>query len=942
MSNSERYYDEKTVATRAMSKLGGKGGAQIPNQATPTGRRGPKFYKDTLEGFEAKGVRQVRKNYHYNESYAQIKGDVNITHFVTGLTHYEKSIAAFLKAEDYELPEYIKNYDKIGPIVKGLSTKYVELHNRYHIDFVDPISEGELDRELDNMLMQSTLDKIQMEKARREIMWGIGEEPQGLSEEEREMYLQQIEEQMRLISSPSEIVDAVQKKWRPTFIKWLNSEIKLKEKDHSTRKLYSRSIRDALCTGKYFQHHIPTPDGRVRTESWDVREVFHSQNKELEYPQYSNYIGKIDSLSIDNVIAEYGDELTEKEIKDLINHRDSDYQKDEKGNIKDNIGDLLKGDIRQGMFPGTFANEALSAWEGRTGDPQGFVVRQFEDIIGIENTYLNDYLKNSSSAHPIDRLERTEISSDDDIVTRTQVYWTSYEKVSYIFLEDDGIVERFFVDERLMDEFKDRHDLTVLKSITISELEIMEQQGDIKPNTMCSTLAPVTYFGVLLRTEGHGLKEDKVLKAGPLKYQIRGEGNDIYKEIKPVTGIITEAFVPSLMPYQLNYNYNLNLSRKYAEKEIGRIFLYDVGLTPEEFSETGDPYEDYLDMQDRMRNDSMVPVDASKKNLREGRGMEYNPIGVYDMSMGDIIKDKMQTADMWLGKLYEAAGISPQLMQDPKYVTAEGVRVSESASQLSMDYIFNEMEEAKQRDYDMYLKLLQHGQSDKDRVVFKSLQDDGTTLIQEFMDEHISDRIWELIRIDTSENRKKVEEVRNWILQTNTLQDDTSKLVQLIMSEDFTTMIDILDKDKTETNAAIKQQQEEERAHEMNMEGERNEAAMAQAEYREEQLVQKDAREARKEIAKELIKAYSRQGNGIPQETIASIKDIISAQKLKNDVSMSEKHFQLAEQEGQSKSEEGRERIRQNQERIDLEERRLDIRDNERQSDNFRRIVQSK
>lgn len=940
--SENRYYDEKTIATRAMSKLGGKGGAHIPNQATPISRRGPKFYRDTLEGFESKGIQQIRKNYHYNEAYAQIKGEVNITHFISGLTNYEKSIAAFLKASDYELPEYIKNYDKIGPIVEGIATKYVELHNRYNIDFVDPVSEGELDRELDNMLMQSTLDRVQMEKARRELMWNIGDEPQGLSEEEREAYIQEIEERMRLISSPDEIVSEVQRRWRPTFIKWLNSEIKLKEKDHSTRKLYSKSIIDMLCTGKYFQHHVPTPEGRVRTELWDVREVFHSQNKGLEYPQYANYIGKIDSISIDNIITEYGDELTEKEIKDLINYRDSDYEKDDDGNIKDSIDDMLKGDMRYGVFPGTFANEALSAWEHRTGDPQSFVVRQFEDIVGVKNTYLNDYLKNSSGIHPINVIERAEVSSDDDVVTRTQVYWTSYEKVTYVFLEDDGVIERFFVDERLMEDFKERHDLTAIRSITIAELEEMEAQGDIKPNTMCSTLAPVTYFGVLLRTEGHGLKEDKVLKAGPVKYQIRGEGNDLYKELKPVTGVITKAFVPKLMPYQMNYNYNLNLSRKYAEKEIGRIFLYDVGLTPEEFSETGDPYEDYLDMQDRMRNDAMVPVDASRKNLREGRGMEYNPIGVYDMSMGDIIKDKMQTADMWLNKLYESAGISPQVMQDPKYVTAEGIKVSESASQLSMDYIFNEMEEAKQRDYDIYLKLLQHCQSDKDRIIFKSLQDDGTTLVQEFLDEHIMDRVWELVRIDTSEDRKKIEEVRNWILQTNTLQDDTSKLVQLILSDDFTTMIDILNRDKAETEMNVQRQQQEEREHELNIERERNEAAMEQARYREEQLVQADAREARKEIVKELIKAYSRQGKGIPQETIASIKDIISVQKLRNDTEMADKHFQLAEQSSQEQIEIEREKIRQNQERLALEERRLDIRDNERQSDNFRRIVQSK
>ncbi len=943
MSNKYGYSDIKDIPTRALLNLkGGNSSSGMPNQAIPISRKGPTFYKKTLEHLEKMGLNQIRRNYKYNDAYAQIEGKVIVSHYLQGLSKYEKLAGSMLDADTYEIPEYIKNYDRIGPIVKHIATKYVELNSNYNVDFTDPVSQSEFDREINNKLMQATLERFALEKARREAMWGIGQDVEGASEEEIQQAQQQAEEQLKLVSNPEEIIHSVQKEWKPSFIKWINSKLKSIDRNRTNRRLYTKLVIDKLATGKYFIEHKATPDGEVDSKRWDPRYVFHSQNHDLEFPQDSNIIGTIDKISVDNLITEHGDSLTEGEIKKLINFRDSEYSGDKKENTK-KLKDVFYGDRKYGVFPGTFANQALSNLEARTGIPQTFVIKDFGDVTGIKSEFINSYMTDSPGDLFYRKYTRTDITSDDDVILRTRVYWTSYEKVSYLFIEDDGVIERYFVDERLLEDYVKRHNIKKVKNITISELEQKERDGDIEPNTMCSTYAPVTYYGTLLRTEGFGLKEDKIIEEGPCKIQLRGEGNDIYKEIKPVTGIIGEAEIPKWMPYQIQYNYNQNLARKYSEKELGKIFLFDVGLSSPEFSDTGDIRDDFMDMQDRMREDAMVPVDASRKNLREGRGMEYNPIGVYDMSMTDIIQAKMTMAQNWLMQLYQAIGINPQSVEEPhKYVTAEGIKQSQDVTQTSLDYIFNQMDEAKAKDIDIHIRLLQRNQIDKEKIEFEEIQDDGSKILREFMDEFISERSFEITALESSDRRRKQEELKNWILQTNTLQDDTYALASIILSEDFTTMINTLRVSQEKAKEEIRIQQEQEREHELNLSQQQEEARMEQMRFQEQAKEEERNARLKEKIMVELIKNYRRNGTDIPESTVATIKDLLQQRKIDNDKELSEEQLRIASQKNDFDNEISQRRLDQEQQKIDNEKRRLELRERERNSDNFRSIMKSK
>src|SRR5699024_10629194 len=140
---------------------------------------------------------------------------------------------------------------------------------------------------------------------------------------------------------------------------------------------------------------------------------------------------------------------------------------------------------------------------------------------------------------------------------RTRVYWTSYEKVGYLYYEDDGVTRRVFITEDILPEVLEKYNAKVKRTLTIRELDALEREGNVESGTLCYTRVPRTYYGVLIRTKGLGLNKDLILDAGKTELQIKGDDDNIYQVLKPVTGIITQPEINKLIPHQIEYTYNM-------------------------------------------------------------------------------------------------------------------------------------------------------------------------------------------------------------------------------------------------------------------------------------------------------------------------------------------------------------------------------------------------
>src|SRR5699024_10543448 len=131
-------------------------------------KEGKKFFKDTLEAFEGIGLRQIQDNLQFNDIYAMLDGELVVTNFVSN-SHLLSKIGSLYKKEDFDIPDYVKSFDLLSRVVRYQSTKYTDISHRFNVDFLDPISENEIDREFNNRIMQYAIDNFNIEKQIRQI-----------------------------------------------------------------------------------------------------------------------------------------------------------------------------------------------------------------------------------------------------------------------------------------------------------------------------------------------------------------------------------------------------------------------------------------------------------------------------------------------------------------------------------------------------------------------------------------------------------------------------------------------------------------------------------------------------------------------------------------------------------------------------------------------------
>lgn len=925
--------------TRAMLKATSRGLNTVPNQAIPNRRKGKKFYKDTLEAYEKIGLKQVQENLKFNDLYAMLDGELIVTDFISN-SHLLDKIGSLYKKADFDIPDYVKPFDLLSRVVRYQSTKYSELQHRFNVDFLDPISENEIDREFNNRLIQYSKEMFEIELQMRQIELGLTDEGQYESEEEQQKALAELEARKALVSSPEDIKNSIQKEWKPLAADWVKNTIERDKRRSNYVKLYQNYYRDFYTTGRYFNHINIHKMGVYTQERWSPIYTFFSQDYEIEFPQYASYVGYVDTIGKDQLVTEHGQSIKNSDLKKLINYDGGKSSTETDLTDPNTYRDILEGDVVEGLPSDYYQREAYSALEDHLGLPTSKEYYFNMDGEAEERpSFMKTYGNTTGGLNSLLRKHtRRDIDVQDDIYLRTRVYWTSYEKVGYIYFEDDGVIRRSFVTEDILPEVLERHDIQVKRSVTIRELDEMEREGKLESGIICYTTVPKTYYGVLIRTKNLGLDDDLVIEEGRMELQIRGDDDNIYQVLKPVTGIITTAEIDRLLPYQIEYTYNLNLARKYSENELGMLFLFDINFLNSEYSSHGDSGEEFLNFVRDVRENLVIPVDGSRRNLREGQGMQMNPMGTYEVTNTNIINEKRQAAEYYKALLLEEAGLSQQLLHEPqKYVTAAGVKTSDTATQTILDYNFNRMDEAYIKDLEVVIRIAQYFEGEKDEVTLSHTRSDGELELMRFKDKFIAMRKFNLISLEDSNKRRTREEIKNYILSNNTFEDDTETLIKIATSDSYTSLMSEVKKKEAKTQEL----REQEQAREQQAAQEQNES-IVQA---EKVISEREAERNRIEIKKAIINALARYRNvdGSSSSDSKQIKELYD-NAFKEKQLESKENIEMAKIETNaaremSEAEYRAQRLEIEKRKLERDEKRLDIREKERQSNNFRKTI---
>lgn len=930
--------------TRALLASTSRGQDTIPNQAIANTRKNKKFYEDTLEALEGIGLRQIQDNLQFNDIYAMLDGELVVTNFITN-SHLLNKIGSLYKKEDFDIPDYVKPFDLLSRVVRYQSTKYTEINHRFNVDFLDPISENEIDREFNNRLMQSALELFEVEKQIREVQWNIlPPDTQFETEEEQQQYLQELEERKKLISTPQDIKHSIQREWKPLAVKWVNKTIERDKRRFNYKRLYQKYYTDFYSTGRYFNHINIHKMGVYTQERWCPIYTFFSQEYDIEFPQYCSYVGHIDTIGKDQLVTDHGQSIRNSDLQKLINYGTGDIKTETTLTSPNTYKDILAGDVVEGLPRDYYQREAYVALEGELGLPLSTEYYfNMDGELDQMPAYTMSYKGNSQGGtrQLFRKNTRRDINVEDDIYLRTRVYWTSYERVGYLYYDDDGSTRRVFITEDILPEVLEKYNAKVKRTLTIRELDELERKGNIESGTLCYTQIPRTYYGVLIRTKGLGLDKDLILDVGKMDLQIKGDDENIYQCLKPVTGIITTPEINRLIPYQIEYTYNINLARKYSENELGMLFLMDINFLNSEHSSSTDAGGKFTQFLSDVRDGMVIPVDGSRRNLREGQGVPMNPMGIYELTNTNIIRAKKAEAEDYKRLLLEEAGLSQQLLSEPqKYVTAEGVKTSDSATQTILDYNFDRMDEAYLKDLEVLIRIAQYYEGEKDKVTLSHTRDDGELELISFVDKFIGLRKFNLISLEDSDKRRKREEVKNYILSNNTFEDETETLISLITSDSYTTMMSELKgmEAKRQDLRAAAEAREDQANQERNQALIEAEKIAAEAKDKEYQVRIREAIIAAVSRMNSRSQTPSNNNSEITKLYEEELKNLRESDRLglEYDKLNAKVNSDMSEMEYKQR------KLMLEEQRAEREERRLDIREKERQSNNFKKVISNR
>lgn len=787
--------------------------SSLPPQALPSYKKKEKFARDNLDRLEEIGLRQIRNNLIFDEYYRMVEGDLAYTDYEEQ-PEILKNISNIRQKAD--IPSYVRHFDIIGQITKHLQGKYNDTKHKFVVDFFDDVSKNEYDREFSNRIFEFTQKVFSTELELRLLRNGVTLQKEFRSEEEKEQYLQFLEQQKQMYDTPPDIKSAMSTQWKPIAAKWAQNVLERDRRRYSLDEMEREHFKDFFLTGRFFKHYFIGYDYYV-PERWHPIETFFSQDADIKYPQDGEYVGNIQEMSPSKLVNKFGHLMKEKDIRQVLNAFEYSGAGSDTLNKKPGKG-----------IEGAFTGETELVPDENYYDRQSTVELQsalnmplgeetFYDAEGNEQTrdaWIPNYEFNNTGLYNISKYLRRDTEVREDTVRVVQAYWRSWDKIGLIYRENEsGVTSLDWVTDELDQEFLKEFDINKVTNKSLQEFINEYDNGTLEPNSIVWTYGPRVWKGIKVAGTNSILKKDLYLGIEPMPLQIKGGESNIYDVKLPVTGVITNSEAKKIRPYQIEYNYQMNLMHSLTEKEIGIFWLFDISLLPSEFDGMGDAREILLNVTDMARDVGLVPLDMSKQNMRGRSGQQFNSMMSQDISFVPQIQQKMQMANYYKSLALEQIGVTEQDIKTPsEYATAEGIKVGQQNSFSQIEHIFEKMDNARLKDLEIGLSITQHCQvDDKDISLAFTSSDEEIALVREvFSDENFHLRRFGLLPVADSKRKKELEQFKQYLLRTNAISNDLSDISQVITSESFAKVNSILKQSQRERL----EQQEIQRNHE--------------------------------------------------------------------------------------------------------------------------------
>ena len=776
----------------------------LPMQMLPRSKKNEKWGKHTMDTLENIGLKQIRENRVFADYRKMQQGRLVHSDFDETQTDL-KGIASI--REGQKLPTFLKHYDLIGRIINLLAGEFNKQKDTINIVSTDIFSTGEFLREKDSKIRKFTEDYFNKQLEIGLIEKGLDPFKKDFnSDEEKQQYLQQLQEERNAIIPPDEIERDLSKNFKTAIVEWAEKTLESNYIKFSLDMLDTEELIDYLATGRYFRNYHVGYDS-YEPETWDVERTFFSQDQEAKYPQDCEYVGTIHLLSGAKLLSRFG-HLIPKNIQNKI------YGEDFYGTSTDSVGPMTfieNSGVQPTSVPhaGYYQQQTAQAFQNMTGTPWGN--QYFRGENGeLDSRYSWVNSNNTGNNLGWGKMFRDDINVRKDQVQVTEAYFRSQKLMGLLTIENPLVDTPYqvMVEEDLVPEFLKQYEIK--KQSTKSWKEVVDNPLE-NINTITYGFLPQIWKGNKINATGTNLKEDYYFGIEPLEYQITGTHNEFDVKI-PVAGIISSGIGEMIRALQIDYNIVMNQNRQYLEKTIGTFFMMDWNLLPSQFkNENGENTAELLEeWRESVRELGMAVTDGSPRNTK-GQNPNQNNIQQYDISFNQNIQMNMALARDYEDKAFAIIGITKERAGNPnEYMTGEGVKQGVEASYAQTEVIYKRFNAAKVKEKELELAVAQYATANKKDISVNYINGQNERIIQNFVDPNFAFRKIEVYPADDSSKRRELETFKQYILQMNTMDNDIYDLGKVVTSDNFVSLLEFGLKKKEKLAKAT----QEERAHE--------------------------------------------------------------------------------------------------------------------------------
>ena len=761
-----------------------------PIQFLPSSEKTDDWAAWNLDWLELQGVEFLRVNARrLLKNYKLAKGIIDKTDYIVEEDNDYKEMMDVLTKENDSALE-LKFYPIVPNVINVLSGEFTKRYNSVQFRAVD-------DKSYNEMLEQkkAAIEESLLADAERELIQKMIEAGMDPGSEEAQQQLSP--ENLKTLP---EIEDYFSKSYRSSVEEWATHQLNVDEERFRMQELEERGFRDMLIADREFWHFRMLEDD-YDVELWNPVLTFYQKSPDQRYIADSNYVGKVDLMTVSDVVDKYGYLMDERQLSSLQRiypARSAQYQ--------------VNGYQNDGSY---YDATRSHAWNT---EMPGLAYRQYASNYMADPARGGDILTQILS-----QSEDLEQWGDGNLMRVSTIYWKTQRKVGHLTkIEFDGEVTQEIIDEtfKITEKavydtsiFKNKSKDTLLQGEHIDWIWINETWGGVKigPNvpamwqtTMDDNVNPI-YLGI---------NRDK---PGRLPFQFKGE-NSLYGCKLPVEGRVfsdrntrSTSLVDLMKAYQVGYNMVNNQIADILIDELGTVIMFDQNALPRHSMGEDWGKNNYAKAYVAMKDFQMLPLDTSITNTENATN--FNHYQTLNMEQTSRLMGRISLANHFKQQCFDSIGINPQRLGGAVSAeTATGVvnAMQQSYAQTEI-YFVQHSDHLMPRVHQMRTDLAQYYNSTNPSVRLSYISTEAQKVNFVINGTDLLLRDFNVFATTKTNHRAILEQLKQMALTNNTTGASIYELGNIVKADSISEVTDILKDSEVRVEQERAQQMQQER-----------------------------------------------------------------------------------------------------------------------------------